>query len=88
MPLSARQLLIVRAVIRTLLGCGSYLLPEDGLRDNVDITVTPAPTKSEVDEAIRHLSGLDLIIDGETITGRGWKLTSNGKVWSKENRVA
>jgi len=88
MPFIIRQLTVVRALIRALLQCGDYLLPEDALREAVDITVTPTPTTSEVDELIRHLSSTRLIIDGDTVTGRGWKLTANGKVWSKENRVA
>lgn len=85
---SKRQHTIDRAIVRALASCGGYLCPEETLQEQVSLSVTPFPTRSEFDDSLRHVDSERLVIDGDTATGKGWKLTAEGKVWAKENRVA
>ena len=83
-----RQYIIVRAIIRALGQCGSYLCPETALLESVELMVTAPPlTPSEFDAALRDVAAERLVIDGEGPIGRTWKITEAGRVWAKEHRA-
>jgi hypothetical protein len=78
---------IDRAIMRLMLSMNGYLCAEDVLRDEVDNRVPVPPTRSELDDSIRHLDSSRYIISGEVATGRAWKITADGRAWAAENRI-
>ncbi|HEY0966944.1 MAG TPA: hypothetical protein VGD88_06115 [Opitutaceae bacterium] len=80
-----RQHRIDRALVRILAALGDLLMPEDILRAEIGLHVVPAPTKTEIDEALRQADLQNRLVSIQGETGLKWKLSENGRAWHAEN---
>jgi hypothetical protein len=88
MSRNERQHTLDRAVISALRQAGGRLVPETALIGAVEVKVDHlAPTRAEIEDAIRHAEreGRALGVTGET--GRKYKLTEAGEAWALEVRL-
>lgn len=81
---TSRQAYIDRQLVRALIACGTYLLPEQALRDQLGLSVAPPPRTSEIDDAITHQETERRILAVDTEHGRKWKVTDLGRAWWHE----
>lgn len=82
-----RQALAERAIVRSLLQCGSYPCPEDALKTATELAIGRPLTQGDFDESMRYLEYERRIIGTDGETARVWKLTEGGRLWAAENRV-
>lgn len=88
MSRTPKQHTLDRAVVSTLRQVGGRLVPEEALIATVEIkTDYLAPTRSEIEEAIRYAEreGRALGLSGET--GRKYKITEAGEAWALEVKL-
>jgi len=76
---------IDRALIKTLLDIGDYMLPDTALRNEIEHCVHPRPTDSEITDAIRHADTNKRITGVRAETGIKWKISDAGRAWAAEN---
>jgi len=78
MPLTDREILIRRAILKVLSECGDYLLLENLLFDAAMLKV-PQLRKSEFAVALSALDVSDRVQSVHGERGDRWRITANGK---------
>jgi hypothetical protein len=77
-----------RAVISVLRQVSGRLVPEAALVAAVNIkTDWLAPTKAEIDDAIRHAENENRILGVTVETGRKFQITDEGEAWALRNKL-
>jgi hypothetical protein len=83
-----RQHTLDRAVISALRQVNGRLVPEAALVASVSIkTDWLAPTKAEIDDAIRHAENENRILGVSVETGRKFQITDEGEAWALKNKL-
>jgi hypothetical protein len=80
-----RQHTIDRALARILDDASPYLMPEQPLREELASRVTPRPSTTEVDDALRHADTELRLSTVQVDTGPKYKLSDIGQAWLSEN---
>ena len=80
-----RQLTLDRALASILNDAQPYLMPEQALREEIASRVTPRPTTTELDEALRHADGARRLVSVQADGGPKYKLSEIGHAWLSEN---
>ena len=80
-----RQHTIDRALARILEDASPYLMPEQALREEIASRVTPRPTTTELDDALRHADAERRLTSLAADTGPKHKLSDIGRAWLAEN---
>lgn len=80
-----RQSLIDRLILKALVACGDYPLPESALRDQLGLRVVPPVRAQEVDDSLRYLEGRRRIIAHEGESSLIWRITDLGRSWWHEH---
>lgn len=78
---TSRQAYIDRQLVRALIACGDYPLPESALRDQMALSVAPPPRTAEVDSAISYQESHRRIRQIDTEYGPKWIVTDLGRDW-------
>lgn len=77
-----------RAVVSTLRQVGGRLVPEAALIATVEIkTDYLAPSRAEIEEAIRHAEREGRALGVTTETGKKFKITEVGEAWALEVKL-
>jgi len=85
---SQNQHTLDRAVVSTLRQVSGRLVPEDALISAVEIkTDYLAPTRAEIEEAIRYAERENRALGVTTETGRKFQITDEGEAWALKNRI-
>ncbi len=81
---NSRQAYIDRQLVRALVACGDYPLPETSLREQMGVSVAPPPRTAEIDSSIVWQESQRRIRCIDTETGRKWRVTDLGRDWLDE----
>ncbi len=88
MSRSPNQHTLDRAVVSVLRQVGGRLVPEDALISAVEIkTDYLAPTRAEIEEAIRYAERESRALGVTTETGRKFQITDEGQAWALRNKL-
>jgi len=88
MSRNERQHTLDRAVISVLRQVSGRAVPEAALISAVEIkTDWLAPTRAEIEDAIRHAEREARILGASLETGKKYKLTGDGELWALEVRL-
>jgi len=82
-----RQHEIDRALARTLLHLGGYLLPERALRDKIEMSIHPQPTPGEMEGAIRNADAEGRLTKVPGDTGFKYTLSDKGRAWADQQHL-
>lgn len=76
-----RQSYIDRLILKALVACGDYPLPETALRDQLGLRVVPPARAQEIDDSLRYLESHRRIDGLEGETCMIWQITESGRLW-------